>query len=290
MSLIRFTHTNSITVDAPCARSWAAPLTGNAGQATVTLPYGNPAADSRYIDMMGGSRVFVFDEYGSGTWSGIVTKVDRDDTSLKMSAVQDHAILGRLPVSLDTTMTHTSPAAVMYAALTNAGEVLGLHTINGPWDGFQPFIEAYAMARKDVQAITDDMMNLSDGELHVDTESGAMVFCGPHAYTSLYPTVLRGNANLRDWKVPVSHWDVRERQYVKVHIPRRGGIPAVMYVCRVLARAVDSGSLLMTLTLLIVDAIPTRPRLRPLRPTKALGRGTGSVAQRLTALSRERAA
>jgi hypothetical protein len=356
--LVRFSHTDSIATDVSCTRSWVAPVSGNAGQASITLPYDNPAADSRYIDMMGGSRVLVYDENGSGTWSGVVTQVGRDERSLRLTAVQDHAILGRLPVSLDGTMTHTSPAAVMYAALTNAGEVLGLHAINGPWDGFQPFVEAYAMGRKDVQAIASDMMNVSDGELHINTDTGAMSWCGPHAYTSLYPTVLRGNANLRDWstsadagdrvaqvialdpdgtpytatdtraggnwpaqavinapnrraaqhvadtelanrvqshqtvtgKVPLAHWDIRERQYVRVHVPRRGGIDAAQYTCRVMGRAVDSASLLMTLTLLIVDAIPTRPRLRPLRPTKALGRGTGSIAQRLVATARERAA
>lgn len=358
MATIRFSHTDSIIAQAQCERSWMLPITGNVGQATITLRYDNPAADSNYINMQSGSRVFVYDSDGCGTWVGTITDIDEGPDALRLTAKQPHEILGVRHVTLTGTLRTTSPNAVAYAALTNAGDVFGLHTLDGPWDASGPVIESYGFNGQDAWSVVTAMQEQSDGELNV-ADDGGLTWCGPFARATTYGTLLQAGSNLRAWSirtnggdriaeaiaiadgvpyratdgsvaaqggrpaqavisapnaraaqrladtelanrsqpaititgsVGVTHWGIRERMFVRVIIPRRGGVAARAYACRVIGRAVSDSSSLMGLTLLVVDAVPSRPRMRPTATTAARGRGTGSIAQRLVRLNRDRGA
>lgn len=359
MATLTFTHTDSITVRGDCDRQWVVPVSGNAGNATVRLPLSSDALDHRYLNLDGGSLVTVADEHGSGTWRGVISRVDISDAGVSLPARQVQAILGRRHVSLSTALSTVCPAMVVDAALRNAGEVLGLHVVNSPWDADAPVMDAFSFNGQDTWAVVSSAMDQSEGELHVNSETGGLYWAGPLAYARAYPHLLIAGANLRQWSksadasdrvaevtatvdgepftvtdgsvaaaghwpaqavisadsrraapylaaveldarrtsattitgtLPVDHWDIRERDIVRVLIPRRAGIPAAVHTCRVVGRQLREGSLLMQLTLLIADAVPSRPRLRPARRSMARGRGAGTLGLRILELSRERGA
>lgn len=187
----------SIVVDVMAERRWVAPITGEAGEATIRLPRESAANDPVYLDHDGGSLVRILSEGGCGAWSGVVVDIDDTDPGLlTLTAYQPGKLLGKRIVSGLQSLTNVSAGLCATQTLNAAlAGVRGLSVRYGPFEGavldgtFDPNGDAWS-------GITA-LMDASDGELHI-TEGGDCQWVGPLACGRRYDTLLIEGGNFQD--------------------------------------------------------------------------------------------
>ena len=193
-------NVSSRMVDAWCERSWSLPSTGDVGSARIRLPYTSPAASAAYIDPDGGSWVEIADEGGCGRWLGIVREIQYGATEIELTAYQPAILLGDRVLHWETTFRHT----------TNAGYVVGrilrevlpglpfLWSRYTPADGSDPPLRGYSLSGQDAWSALLDLMELSQSELFVDSETGEVTWEGVLAGDLRNTTTLIDGGNLRN--------------------------------------------------------------------------------------------
>lgn len=188
----------SVTVDAPSSRRWVAAITGEAGEATVTLPRGSMANDSAYIDYDGGSLVRIISEGGCGAWSGIVTGIDDSDPHvLALTAHQPAILLGKRVISGQSPLVNVTAGMcatrVLQAALDG---VRGLSLVHTPFEGGVLSGSTFDLNGNAWSMLTA-LMDASDGELHI-TEGGEVRWIGALAGGSRYDPLLVAGGNFQE--------------------------------------------------------------------------------------------
>ncbi len=187
----------SITVDAPAERRWVAPITGEAGEATIRLPRNSPAASTDYIAPDGGSLVWILSEGDCGIWGGIIVDVDDSDpNTLLLTAYQPAKLLGRRYVDRSEYMMDVSAglaaSVLLRESLTGVrGLTMGATTFEGG------VIDGDFRLRGDAWSGLTTLMDNSDGELHISA-TGEIHWCGSLAFADRYDTLLIAGSNLRD--------------------------------------------------------------------------------------------
>lgn len=197
MATITFINgANTITVEAPASRSWRMAGTGSPGEATISLPRGSAAASPTYIDPDGGSVVRIASQGGCGSWTGVILPIEEDGRTIELRSVQMWAILSRRHPTRAGTLAHVTAGYVASVILREAlAGVAGLGVTNAPFEGGAHIAE-FTLDGTDAAGMLSSLMDLSDGELHIDPDSGRIDWCGALAYASRYPTLLIAGGNL----------------------------------------------------------------------------------------------
>lgn len=164
MSYVTFEHTDSITIDVPVECEWAAPGTGRDGSATLTLPYGSPAADAAYINPLGGSLLRVIGEADSSDWRGVIHRPNFTQRGVELSAVELTALLARWPVDLNHVFTNISAEDIVRRALAAGPLPVGGIAQSGP------HIEGYEFHGEPIWDHVRAMSERSDAELIIDDD------------------------------------------------------------------------------------------------------------------------
>lgn len=199
MALCRFTNgANTIAVDAPAEREWAAVVTGRAGTATITLPRSSPAARSTYIDPEAGSTVRIAGQGGCGDWFGPVTGLAFEDGVIRVTAMQPWQVLGKRLVERPLALVNVTPGYVATVAVREALGGLPWFNATLPFDG-GPLTLDYEFSGQDVWSVFSDLMARGGGELHIDPVDGRMAWCGPLAYATQHEGLLIAGTDLQGW-------------------------------------------------------------------------------------------
>lgn len=187
-----------IVVEASATRSWALPITGNVGQASVTLPYDSPAASASFINPHGGSWLTIQDDI-AGPWRGLVTGLVYNALNLTVTASQPWIILSKRYVTSPGTFCNVSAGVIATSALNRALEGLRwLWLGTSSYDGQGPDIQSYAFTGQSCWQVLTNMMDRSDGELHIDADTGRADWVGAYAYATRYSTLLVAGASLQN--------------------------------------------------------------------------------------------
>lgn len=198
MARVRFQRgTSVIVVDAPAERTWRLPSAGTAGMARILLSRRCAAASSTYINPDGGSPVTIIGEGGSGDWDGVITNLAYTESGIEVVAYQPWVILNRRISQRQGEIVNVTPGFIATLALRDAlAGVGGLQIDGDPYECGAPNI-SFAFSGQDAWSIISSLMQLSDGELHIDATTGDAAWCGPLAYASRYDTLLVAGGNLR---------------------------------------------------------------------------------------------
>lgn len=230
MARVTFTYNGrSTTVDVPADRAWRAAHTGQAGQATISLPRGSHALSSTYINPDTGSAVLVHDEAGSGIWRGIVTDIGVDGMTTGVTAVQPFQLLGRRIVQSARILRHLTPGLAMTLACNMAldgANALSMATTN---EGGGVDISNFQPGGSDLWRVLTDLMANSDGEVHVDV-NGVVQWIGPLAGGTRQTELLIAGGNLNNCQYLTSGGD-RVAEVIATgtrgtYIARRGEVAA----------------------------------------------------------------
>lgn len=191
------------TAELQAKRDFRLPATGNAGQASVTVPYSSPLASQVTPD---GLDLLLIQHATAGDWLGIVTTVEYGPDGITLGALQPWGMLGRRLVKRSDTVTNIWPAYVVGVAM-DAGSVAGLFRDSGMPGGDTPLIPSYSFGYGDAWAVIQAMMDQSDGELSVDAATGRMDWCGALARANAYGPLLIAGQSLRGWKYATNAGD-----------------------------------------------------------------------------------
>lgn len=191
--------------DAWAERTWKIPATGEAGSATIVLPYSSPAASSTYIDPEGGSYVEIASEGDCGKWRGIVTEIEYDTSTIRLSAAQPQMILGRRIMHFEGNVRHAvSLDAIVSKVLREALPGFPLLWCRYyPNGGNDPVIRNYGFSGQDAWSIILEMMDQGNSELFVDGETGEVTWRGGLAGNQ-YGGNLFSGSTLLNWRYRVS--------------------------------------------------------------------------------------
>lgn len=192
MARVTFRHLDARTIDLPASRAWALPVTGQAGNASVTVPYDAPVASAVYLNPDGGSWLAIEDA-DLGRWTGIITTLDFGPDGLSVNALQPWALLSYRAVR---------PTGQAFDAQSRIGQVALAalrDSMDGlPWlrigpaviDGGVTVTEPVSFAGGSAWGALTALMGMGDEELAIDNATGQVTWGGALATGSLYPALL----------------------------------------------------------------------------------------------------
>jgi hypothetical protein len=179
MGLITFTHTQSITVQLPCTRSWALPLSGEVGKFSVMVPYSNPAANDLYINDAGGSLISVTSEYDCGEWHGIIMSVDYQPGGVQIEAQHPVAILKNRPVARNRLLRGVNVSEIAATAMRDALTGWGGYPLNiGEIAQTAPNISEFTFHGEMCWSVLQQLMDWSGAEVTVRSFSTTTIQLG----------------------------------------------------------------------------------------------------------------
>ncbi len=198
MSLVTLTTPAGATYSAELqtSREFRLPGTGNAGQATLRVPYSSSLASK----VSPSALDLVLIHHGqAGNWRGIVTGVEYGRDGITLSVIQPWGLIGRRIVKRGDTVKNVWPGYLVGVAM-DAAQVAGMTNMNGWPVGDTPLIPSYQFGYGDAWSIITAMMDESDGELWVDPATGAVDWCGALACANAYGPLLFAGQSFRDWR------------------------------------------------------------------------------------------
>lgn len=185
------------------ALSWRLPVTGQAGEASVTVRASSPAYSAAFINPDGGSSIHVLSDRAAGDWHGILTSLDWQHDAVTLSAHEPQALLGSRFVD-DWSFADTTAGFIITRALRQTlGGVRQLSAPNLPYEIGGPLIAEYQFSRQSVWDVAVDLMGLCEQELKVDPASGILDWAGALAHTTAYSRPLYAGSTFHDWRYRV---------------------------------------------------------------------------------------
>jgi len=164
----------------------------------MTLPRSSPAATATYIDPDGGSIVSIASQGGCGTWRGVILPIDYDGVTIQLTALQMGAILGRRILTRSAVVANVTAGYVVSVILREAlAGVGGLGVTHGPFEGGD-HVASYSLDGQDAWGALSEMMDQSDGEIHINADTGEIIWVGSLAASPRYDPLLIAGGNLRD--------------------------------------------------------------------------------------------
>ena len=199
--------------EASASRTWRLPVAGQAGEATLFVPYASSLA--AIINVEAGFTVLIHDADGCGEWSGVGVSARYDAQGITIVARQPWWILGRRSTDVTGVRRAISPGFLVTTVIQSAGEVLGMTAPSAPFDGDGEVIASYNLDRQDVWSVISDAMGRGENELWVDPASREISWIGPLADADAYGPVLIAGQSLKNWSYDESN-DERVSEVVGV--------------------------------------------------------------------------
>lgn len=190
----------SIAVDLLARCTWRTPPGGEAGDATVFVPFSSEAASADYIDPDGGSRLTI-DAGSAGVWRGIITRPKFTEHGVSLVAFQTWSLLNRRLTRWGI-FTDIPIGVIAGYAINDA--VVGmpeLYAGAATYESSGPVLSQFSFQRRTAWEILRELMDQSDGELHVDNDTGRIDWCGPFAASPRYAPLLIAGEDLRDIEI-----------------------------------------------------------------------------------------
>lgn len=187
--------------DAWCERTWMLPSTGEVGTGRIRLPYSSTAASSTYIDPDGGSSVEIISEANCGTWRGIITEINYDNTMIEIAIAQPHILLGRRIIHWEGAQIHPLPISSIVRKVfreTLPG-IPGLWCKTYPTGSNDPLMRGYQYSGQDAWSVLVEMMENSSSEIFIDADTGEITWEGAMCGDILTEPLI-ADGNLHDWR------------------------------------------------------------------------------------------
>lgn len=170
MAHVIFSHINasgigrSISADLAVNATWNLLSTGQAGEATISIPINSDALDSDYISSEGGSWVRILGHSSIGEWRGYITNITERHDATIIRAVEWWSLLQHIPVQQYRVFVHITPAVIVKAAMSAS-----------PWPlvGYAeapPDIERWEFTGESLWDHIQQMMEYSGQELYYDSD------------------------------------------------------------------------------------------------------------------------
>jgi hypothetical protein len=192
---------SQIAIDCLARRTYTLPASGQAGEATIRVPYGAHPNLRECISSAGASLVMIPAQGDRDGWYGVVTGLDFDVSAVEVTAHQPWIILGKRNVSAGRRLVGHNCGDIWQAAVREALGGLGGYPLRyGPQTDTPPIIP-YEFAGQDLMSVAVDLMAASGMELMHTTGIGGAPVLGwgaMHARSRLWPDLLVAGSGLQD--------------------------------------------------------------------------------------------